>query len=262
MMKIGFFDSGLGGLYLLRSVALRLPQYDYVFLGDTKNLPYGDKTQAQIYKLTAQAIEFLFNQDCQLVIVACNTSSAQALRKIQQKYLPKYYKDRKVLGVIRPTVELVKIGDTCVLATASTVKAKAYSRELKNFNSRLKITEIAAPELVPLIESGQLAKLQSKIKDYSELVKSRKVKNLILGCTHYALYRDEFSRHLKGIKLISQDDIVPIKLSEYLEKHEEVEDKLSRNKTLKLYVTKLNKNFANNARKWFGKKVKLELARY
>jgi glutamate racemase len=259
-MRIGFFDSGLGGLYLLRAVARRLPQYDYVFLGDTKNLPYGEKSQTQIYKLTSQAVEFLFKQDCELVIVACNTSSAQALRKIQQNYLPKYFSDRKVLGVIRPTVELIKAGDTCVLATSSTVKSKAYTKELKNFNRKLKISEVAAPELVPLIESGQLAKLKQKIQDYSGLVKDKKVKNLILGCTHYALYRDEFAEHLKGIKLISQDEIVPLKLAQYLNRHPELT--LSRNKSRKFFVTKLNKEFLKTAKKWFGKKVNLNLARY
>ncbi len=261
-MKIGFFDSGLGGLYVLRAVARSMPQYDYVFLGDTKNLPYGDKTQKQIYDLTARAIEFLFGQGCGLVIVACNTSSAQALRKIQRIYLPKYHRDKKVLGVIRPTVELIKAGEVCVLATASTVKARAYSKELKKLNPQVKITEIAAPELVPLIESGQLAKLKQKISYYSDLVADKKVKNLILGCTHYSLYRDEFAHRLKGVKIISQDQIIPIKLSKYLQNHPEITKQLSNKKGRQFFVTKLNQEFLNTAKKWFGKKVNLKLVKY
>jgi glutamate racemase len=261
-MKIGFFDSGLGGLYLLRAVARKLPKYDYVFLGDTKNLPYGDKSKQQIYRLSARAIEFLFTQGCELVIVACNTSSAQALRQIQKEFLPRYYSNRKVLGVIRPTVELIKTGDVCVLATKSTVAAKAYTKELRKINSKLKVLEIAAPELVPLLESGHLAKLNQKVADYSGLVSEKKVKNLILGCTHYAVVADQFAKNLKGIKLLSQDQIIPTKLSTYLDRHPEIENILSKNSNRTFYVTKLNKDFLANAKKWFGRKVKLTQANY
>lgn len=262
-MKIGFFDSGLGGLYMLRAVARQLPQYDYVFLGDTKNLPYGEKSQKQIYKLTAQAVEFLFNQDCSLVIVACNTSSAQALRRIQREYLPKYFKDRKVLGVIRPTVELIKAGDVCILATEATTRAKAYTKELRKLNPKLKVTEVAAPELVPLLESNQLAKLNIAIDKYSQIITDGKVKNLILGCTHYALIKDQFAKKLgRGIKLISQDEVLPQKLQDYLVHHPEIDKKLSKSKRWTFYVTRLNKQFLASATDWFGKKVNLKLAKY
>ncbi len=261
-MKIGFFDSGLGGLYLLHAVARKLPQYDYVFLGDTKNLPYGDKTQDQIYRLTSKGVEYLFKHGCELVIIACNTSSAQALRKIQQMFLPKYYRDRKVLGVIRPTVELIKVGDVCVLATSSTVKARAYTKELKKINSKIKTIEIAAPELVPLIESGHLDKIKMKVEMYSGLVRNKKVKHLILGCTHYAVVADQFAENLKGIKLISQDEIIPTKLSDYLDNHPEIKSKLSKNRRKEFYVTSLNKDFLANAKKWFGQKVQLKLAKF
>ncbi|OGE73876.1 MAG: glutamate racemase [Candidatus Doudnabacteria bacterium RIFCSPLOWO2_02_FULL_42_9] len=261
-MKIGFFDSGLGGLYLLRSMLRsKLSKYDFVFLGDTKNLPYGEKSQEEIYELTRNAVEFLFNQGCGLVIVACNTSSAQALRKIQQKFLKSSYPDKKVLGVIRPTVELIKAGNVCVLATSSTVNAKAYTKELKNINPKLKITEIAAPELVPLIESGHLDKLSIKVKEYADLVREKKVKNLILGCTHYAIVRDEFAQHLKGIKIISQESIVPVKLQDYLDNHPEIERNLSQRNERKFFVTKLNPTFHKSAKLWFGKKLVLTLAK-
>lgn len=264
-MRIGFFDSGLGGLYMLRSMLASrdMSKYDYVFLGDTKNLPYGEKSQKQIYALTAKAVQFLFDQDCGLVIIACNTSSAQALRKIQQEYLPKYYKDRKVLGVIRPTVELIRTGKVCVLATTGTVRALAYTRELKKLNPGLKVVEVAAPELVPLLESNQLAKLNKAVAKYSQIVADHKVKNLILGCTHYAVIKDKFSKKLgRGIKLISQDEIMPAKLANYLDRHPEVEKRLYKKRERKFYVTKLNKDFLDAAKKWFGEKINLNLARY
>ncbi|OGE83885.1 MAG: glutamate racemase [Candidatus Doudnabacteria bacterium RIFCSPLOWO2_01_FULL_44_21] len=263
-MKIGVFDSGLGGLYLLSSMVMSkdLSKYDYVYLGDTKNLPYGEKNQRQILELTSKGVDFLFRQGCQLVIVACNTSSAQALRKIQQNFLPKYYQDRRVLGVIRPTVELIKAGDTCVIATNATVKAKAYTRELRKLNSALKISEIPAPELVPLLETNQLAKLEKAVRKYSAIIENKKVKNLILGCTHYAIIGDKFAQSLgKGIKLISQDKVVPIKLLDYLNRHPKIDKKLTKKRQRKIYVTKLSLDFAKNARTWFGQKVKLELAK-
>lgn len=262
-MKIGFFDSGLGGLYMLRAVAKRLPQYDYVFLGDTKNLPYGERSQKQIYKLTADAVEFLFNHNCNLVIVACNTSSAQALRKIQKEFLPKHYPDKKVLGVIRPTVELIRAGDTCILATTETVRAHAYTKELRKLNPKLKVTEIAAPELVPLIESRDFKKLDLVIAKYAKLSGRTKVRNVVLGCTHYAVIKDKFAKKLpKGVKLISQDEILPQKLHDYLKRHPEITGKLSRNKHKTFFVTKLNNQFLTSAKDWFGKKVNLKLARY
>ncbi len=262
-MKIGIFDSGLGGLYLLRSIlSTKLSSYDYVFLGDNKNLPYGEKNQKQIYKLTSKAVEFLFKQHCNLVIVACNTSSAQALRKIQREFLPKFYPDRKVLGVIRPTVEVIKSGNVCVLATTSTVKAHAYTKELKKLNRKLKVTEIAAPELVTLIESGENVKLNIAIGKYVQQIKKLDVKSLILGCTHYALIRDKFEAKLKGVKILSQDEFIAKKLIDYLNRHSEVKNGLSKKSQRIFFVTKLNKEFLTNAKLWFGKTVKLNLAKY
>ena len=262
-MKIGIFDSGLGGLYLLKAISKKLPKYDYVFLGDTKNLPYGSKSQRQIYNLTTKAVEFLFDQGCGLVIIACNTASAQALRKIQLNFLPQYASGHKVLGVIRPTVEVIKAGDTCVLATAATARAKAYTRELRNLNPKLQITELAAPDLVWLLETSQLAKLDQAVAKYSELINNRKAKNLILGCTHYAVFKDKFAKHLRpGIRLISQDEIVPQKLHDYLLRHEEIETRISRNRRRKFFVTKLDRQFLHSAKQWFGQKINLELAKY
>lgn len=264
-MKIGVFDSGLGGLFLLRSMLSSkvLSNYDFVFLGDTKNLPYGDKTQKQIYKLITNAVRFLFEQDCKLIIIACNTASAQALRKLQQEYLPKNYPDRKVLGVIRPTVESVKSGDICVLATKSTVGAKAYTKELKKIHPDLKVTEIAAPELVQLIESANLSKLKQAIAKYAIAIKRTKAKNLILGCTHYALARQIFANSLpKSIKIISQDEIIGTKLITYLTQHPEIKSKLSKHHQRTFFITKLTSNFSTSSKQWFGNQIKLHEAVY
>ena len=262
-MKIGIFDSGLGGLYLLKAITEKLPKYDYVFLGDTKNLPYGDKTQKQVYKLTSKAVDFLFEQNCALVILACNTASVEALRKIQTEYLPKKYPNRRVLGVVVPTLEVIRVGDVCVLATLATSKSKAYSRELKKLNPKSKVYEISSPELVPLIETHQLAKLSKAVAKYSDLIQNKKVKNLILGCTHYALLKKDFATKLgSGIKVISQDEIIPAKLKDYLYEHEELEQALTKKRERKFYVTKLTKELSLSSKKWFGKKVELRLAKY
>jgi glutamate racemase len=134
-MKIGFFDSGLGGLMILKAVAKALPEFDYEFYGDTANLPYGDKSEAAIYELTKQGVEHLFKRDCALVIVACNTASAETLRRLQDEYLPESYPDRRILGVIIPTVEEVmqeKYSNAILLATKRTVESKKYEKELKS----------------------------------------------------------------------------------------------------------------------------------
>ena len=257
-MKIGIFDSGLGGLFILKGLLSNraLSKYDYVFLGDTKNLPYGNKSQKQIYKLAVKAIEYLFKQDCALVIVACNTASSQALRKIQQEWLPKSkYKDRKVLGVIRPTVESViksakRIG---VIGTNRTIDSKAYLREFKDFNPNLKIFQQATPLLVPLIESGSLIKIDEVLKHHLKQFKN--IDTLILGCTHYCILKDKV-RKLVGpkVKVISQDELLPEKLKSYLIRHKEITQKLSKNRQLQLNVTKLQN--------WKVGKFKLKLVKY
>ncbi len=156
-MKIGIFDSGIGGLVIARSLISELPQYDYVYLGDTKRVPYGDRSQKEIYEFTRQGLDFLFAQGCGLAILACNTASAQALRKIQREYLPRKYPDKKVLGVVIPTAEAcAKYKVVGILATSSTVSSKSYVTELKKLNPKINIIQQAAPLLVPLIENNEI----------------------------------------------------------------------------------------------------------
>lgn len=257
-MKIGIFDSGLGGLIVARAIRKKMPQYDYVYLGDTKRLPYGNKSQTQIYKNTTEAIEYLFEKDCALVIVACNTASSQALRKIQQTWLPRVskYKDRKVLGVIRPTAEAVgqlknikKIG---LVGTLRTVDSTAYKQELKKINRGIKLLAKATPKLVPMIEQGEQEKYEVILKIY--LAPFKNTEALILGCTHYGMLKKEIQNILgRKIKIIAQEELLPKKLESYLSKHGEIRKKLSKNKKFEILLTKFAPRYDKLAREWFGK---------
>lgn len=259
-MKIGIFDSGLGGLIVAKGVIKKMPQYDYVYLGDTKRLPYGNRSQRQIHEFLLQGIAFLFAQDCGLVLVACNTASASALRKVQQRWLPKNYPQRRVLGVIVPTAEMSlpykRIG---VLATASTVQSKAYVRELKKINPRMEIFQQPAPRLVPLIEAGDLAQAEAQLKKYLQPLLARRVQAIILGCTHYSiLKRSAIKIAGPGIKILDQTEIIPAKLKNYLQRHPEMRKRLSRNKKRFYFVSAKSKNFERLSTKLFGKKVALK----
>ena len=256
-MKIGIFDSGLGGLLITKKVVQRLPQYDYVYLGDTKRVPYGDRSQKVIYEFTKQAVEYLFSQNCSLVILACNSASARALRKIQREFLPKHYPDRKVLGVVIPAVEAVegykRIG---VLATHATVRSKVFSREVYKRNKKAKVLEHAAPLLVPLIENGATKWADPLVEYYLKPFKN--IEALVLGCTHYPLLKRKIKKMMpEGTVIISQDEVVPVKLQQYLRHHPEVEQKLSRHKKRTFLVTDMTPESQKLAKAWFGASVSL-----
>jgi glutamate racemase len=260
-MKIGVFDSGLGGLMLMRSIVKKLPDYDYVYLGDTKRVPYGNRSQATIYEFLKEAVEYLFKQNCQLIVVACNTASAQALRKIQKEYLPKHYPNRRVLGVIIPTAEVAiesgakKIG---VLATAGTVSSGAFVRELTKLNKLVQIWQNPAPLLVPLVEHDGLKWVEPILKEYLKSLLAKKVDTIILGCTHYPMVKNLVRKLVgKNVQVISQDEVVPEKLKEYLKRHPEIDKKLSRKKTQQLLVTDMTTVVEELAGKWFGEGVRL-----
>jgi glutamate racemase len=259
-MKIGVFDSGLGGLAVLREVLKVIPEYDYVYLGDNARAPYGEKSHSLIYKLTKQAIEFLFKKNCSLVILACNSASAQALRKIQREYLPKRYPDRKVLGVIRPTVEalngnLRRVG---VIGTYATVQSRSFVKEIRKVSPKASVYQKACPLLVPIIEEGKLQSvyLEPILKTYLSPLRKRGIQALILGCTHYELILKRIMSHLPGVKIITEGKIVSQKLKTYLKKHPEIEKKLTKNKSREYYITDLNDHyrtlvdlFLNNGRR-------------
>ena len=264
-MRIGIFDSGLGGLIIARGIFKKLPQYDYLFLGDTKLVPYGNRSQAQILKFTKQALSYLFQQNCKIVIIACNTSSAKALRKIQQEFLPRYFPDRKVLGVIVPTLESIpknskRIG---VIATKSTCRSHAYKKELAKINDRMAVFEQASPQLVPFIENDAIDSANSKLNSYLTPLLKKNIDTLILGCTHYPILKKAVRAKIgTGVKVISQEEIVPQKLKTYLKRHKEISIVLSKNNERKFFVTKINSGFQKVAKLLFGRSIKLKLVNY
>jgi len=259
-MKIGVFDSGLGGLFVLKSLVKELPEYDYVYLGDTQRVPYGNRSHDTIYLFLEQAIEYLFRQNCVLVIVACNTASAEALRRIQQNYLPRNYPDRRVLGVIIPTAEEAlkdhKINRIGVLGTRATINSRAYAREIKKLNPGVKVFQSAAPLLVPLIENGETKWAQPILREYLKPLLKEKVQAIILGCTHYPILKKQIHK-LAKIPIISQDECVPAKLKDYLVRHREIDTCLSRNGGVRLFVTDITESLMKLSHEWFGGKAKL-----
>jgi glutamate racemase len=265
-MKIGVFDSGLGGLFVLRSIRKVLPKYDYVYLGDTKRVPYGGRSQETIYDFTRQAVEYLFRRGCSLVILACNTASARALRRLQHEYLPHHYPQRRILGVIIPTVEaaLEQSPNTiAILATQSTVESRTYTREIKKRNRKTKVFQQAAPLLVPLVEYDGLPFVTPILKQYIHSLTRQHPDTILLGCTHYGILRSKVKNMVpKKTRVLVQDDIVPMKLKNYLKRHTEIESKLTQQGNLKLFVTDITPHVRHTARKWFGKHIPLKIAKF
>ncbi len=266
-MKIGIFDSGLGGLTVAKALFKKLPSYDYLYLGDTKNLPYGQKTPAEIYRLTQRGVNFLFQNGCQLIIIACNTASALALRKIQQKYLPKHWPKKRVLGVIIPTLEEADKkhrGKTLgVIGTTATVKSHIYKKELKKIDSRARIFELATPGLVPLIEKNSLQKATKLLQLYLQQLQNKGIEALVLACTHYPILKASAKKYAgPKTSVISQDEIIPGKLTDYLKRHAEISSQLSKNARRDFLVTAKSKTFSSVAKRLFGRKINFRLAKY
>lgn len=266
--KIGIFDSGFGGLDVMRGIVKKLPQYDYVYLGDTARVPYGTRSKNTIYKFTKQAVDFLVKKNCELIILACNTVSSDALWKIQHEYVPKYYGNKKVLGVLIPAVEASvvasknnKIG---VMATSTTVKSKAFLEKAKKLNSKIEIFQVACPDLVPMIEAGKCdcPEIYGSLKKYLKPLTSKKIDTLILGCTHYGIVEQNIKKIIgKKIKIITQSKIVAGKLKDYLRRHPEIEKNLGKNKSRTFYSTDLTDNFQILGSKFFGKKIEVKKAK-
>jgi glutamate racemase len=242
-MKIGFFDSGLGGLIILKAVTKAVPEYDYVYYGDTKNLPYGDKTEAEIFALTEAGVGELFLRDCALVIIACNTASAETLRKLQDNYLVKNFPERRILGVIIPTVETIidtKETEVLLLATKRTVDSGKYDIELKNrVGDQVSLLSVATPELVPLIEGHKVneAVLASTQAIKKQLTLNPNIRVVVLGCTHYTLLKVELKNIFPELIFISQDEVIPEKLKSYLRAHPEIRNTLSLGQTRNIILT-------------------------
>lgn len=241
-MKIGFFDSGLGGLTIVKPTALLLQQYDYYFFGDTANLPYGDKTEEEIFALTKTGVRALFERDCVLVIIVCNTASVQTLHKLQDEFLPAEYSDRKILGVVVPTVEALLARSrqrVLLLATKRIVDSGKYQLEISHrATTYISLQAAATPELVPLIELGEIdvAAKSAITRIETEGGESEVV---ILGCTHYTQIKGQLRNYFGESKIIlSQDEIIPEKIQEYLKLHPEVTSRLSTTGKRDIHLTK------------------------
>lgn len=261
-MKIGIFDSGLGGLAVFSKIAQVLPELDLVYLGDNARAPYGNRSQATIYEFTRQAVTYLFeHQDCAIVILACNTASAEALRKLQQEFLPQSYLDRKILGVIRPIVE--EVGKMCakkvvVLATRSTVQSGAYLRELRNICPSTEVVQQSAPLLVPMVEEGWAGspELESVLKKYLDNIIDDQVDVMIPACTHYSLLAHELRKILpEHVKIFDAPQLIADALKEYLSRHQEISAKLVRSSEYTFLVTDYQPFYETMAANLFGKKV-------
>lgn len=253
-MKIGVFDSGLGGLVITKAFIEELPEYDYVYYGDTARLPYGEKDSAQILGYTIEAIKNLIAKKCGLIIIACNTATSIALRYIQQKFIPEFAPDVKVLGVVIPTVEEAlehKTSRVGVVATNATINSHIYKQELLKLNPDLAIKELATPEFVPAIESNDFVEAEIFVKKYAK--EFTDVDSLILGCTHYPLLKQYFRQYLPNVNIISQDELMGLKLRKYLQRHVEIDICLSRNREYKFLVSHWNNGYQQVADLLFPK---------
>lgn len=264
MSKIGVFDSGVGGLTVLRELVERLPQYEYCYLADTANLPYGERSQEELFAFTKQAVEFFFQNGCPLVILACNTVSSQALRTFQQTVLPEY-PGKKVLGVLVPlaetAVEVTKNGRIGVLATQSTVDSGAFTLEVTKLNPAVTVTQQACPLLVSLIESGEhdSVAMDAALDAYLQKLLEAKVDTIILGCTHYSILEEKIQEKVgDAVEVISAARVVPGKLAKYLLTHLEVADQLSSMKEKggeEFFVTNDPVRFNSIGSRIFGKPI-------
>lgn len=244
---IGIFDSGFGGLTVFRSIIEQLPGYDYIYMGDNARAPYGNRSFSTIHQYTWECVQWMFDQGCPLVILACNTASAKALRTIQQQDL-KNINDpsKRVLGVIRPTAEIIgdytKTKEIGVLGTKGTVQSGSYLLEIQNFFPDIKVYQQACPLWVPLIENGEYDKPGADffVQLYLDqiMAQSPSIDTILLACTHYPIIQDKIKAHLpEGINVVGQGDIVAKSLVAYLNRHPEIEQKLSRNGENKFYTT-------------------------
>jgi len=264
---IGVFDSGYGGLTVLKEIVKNLPQYDYIYLGDNARSPYGTRSFETVYHYTLECVKWFFDQGCSLVIIACNTASAKALRTIQQNDLPKIAPGKRVLGVIRPTAEIIgslsnskSIG---ILATSGTVASDSYPIEIGKFFPSVKVYQEACPMWVPLVENKEYNSpgadyfIRKNIHNIFE--KGKDIDVLLLACTHYPLLIDKIEEYLPyEVKLLSQGEIIAKSLKDYLNRHPEIEICCSKNGGRRFITTDSIEDFDNHAANFFGEKIHSE----
>lgn len=294
---LGFFDSGFGGLTVLKEVVKRLPQYSTIYLGDSARVPYGNRSEEAIYKFTKEGVADLFKRGAELVVLACNTSSSGALRRLQQEWLPRYWEEvdpsrsRKILGIIIPTAEGVACPEpacseliepaegTCpepaegdqvtktrvvgVLATSVTINSGAYPREIAKINPAIEVYSQACPGLVPLIEGGKIddEEIEVLVEEYLDelFLQAAAIDTLILACTHFPVIQNRFRKFLpEDIKIITQGPIVAKKLEDYLVRHPEIENKILKNSERKFYTTGNSEKMRALSESFYGELVSLE----
>lgn len=263
---IGVFDSGYGGLTILHSIRQLLPEYDYVYLGDNARAPYGTRSFDVVYEFTRQAVIKLFEMGCHLVILGCNTASAKALRTIQQHDLPSLDSNRRVLGVIRPTAEVIgsltKNRHVGLLATEGTVKSESYQLEIKKFFPDIQVSGIACPFWVPLVEYNEA---DSPGADY--FVKKRlealaqkdpMIDTIILGCTHYPLLMPKIEKYKRpGVRIIAQGEYVANSLKDYLKRHPEMNAKCTKTGSCQYFTTENPMRFQEQAQVFLHEKIQV-----
>jgi len=264
---IGIFDSGYGGLTILHGIRQLLPEYDYVYLGDNARAPYGPRSFDVVYDFTRQAVEKMFDMGCQLVVLGCNTASAKALRSIQQNDLPHWDPSRRVLGVIRPTAEVIgkltRNNHVGLLATEGTVKSHSYDLEIAKLWPDIKVTGQACPFWVALVEYNEA---DSPGADY--FVKKRldqllqqdpAIDTIILGCTHFPLLMPKIVKHVpRGIRIVPQGEYVADSLKAYLHRHADLESRLTKGGRVKYYTTESPGKFKESATVFLHEQVNVE----
>lgn len=266
---IGVFDSGYGGLTVFKELIKLLPEYDFLYFGDNARTPYGTRSFDVVYEYSLQAVKYLFSQNCPLIIFACNTASAKALRNIQQLDLPHIAPDKRVLGVIRPSVEKVaeitKNGHVGVLGTIGTVVSESYPIELEKWSGGKVISTVqeACPMWVPIVENNEIdtegAEYFIKKNIQNILKKDKNLDTLILGCTHYPLLLQTIKKFIpKEITILDQGQIIAEKLSDYLNRHPEIENRLTKKGGVKFQTSESAETFENKAALFLGRKVVAE----
>ncbi|MBC7536081.1 MAG: glutamate racemase [Ferruginibacter sp.] len=266
---IGVFDSGYGGLSILKEIVQQLPGYDYVYLGDNARAPYGTRSFETVYQYTLQCVKWFFEQGCPLLVIACNTASAKALRTIQQNDLPALGTEKRVLGVIRPTSEIIghytKTGHIGIMGTTGTIQSNSYVIEIEKFFPNLVVSQESCPMWVPLVENNEY---QSPGADYfvkkhidQLLKKDAAIDSILLACTHYPLLMDKILQYMpKDISVITQGTIVAKSLEDYLQRHPETAVKCSKNGQRYFFTTGDTADFNNHASLFFGEEVQAEKA--
>ncbi len=267
---IGIFDSGYGGLSILKEITVALPQYDYIYMGDNARAPYGTRDFNTVYEYTLQSVKWFFDQGCPLVVLACNTASAKALRTIQQNDLPKLDPSKRVLGVIRPTSEVIgnysKKNHVGIMGTTGTVQSRSYLIETEKFFPEIKVSQEACPIWVPLVENNEHMSPGADyfVKKHIDqlLEKDADIDTILLACTHYPLLMDKIIQYVPaGVSVVAQGEIIAASLKDYLNRHPEIEARCSKKSHLGFYTTGDTGDFNSHGSLFFGKEINAEKIR-